>query len=221
MIKNKCGQCGLVNTDTDETCRRCGALLVGDGSGIHSSEDNVNQRSIGQRVIWILGTTILLLFICYLSLLLTSDDLEYDKRKTVERAVAVLERGGFARQVFVLNRLAKYRRTDNWWNRYIGHHDAYAAANFPFEVVTLYPEFFEVAIDDKERAAILLHEACHLLGAGEEAALERTWREKNRLGWTENRYGQTKVWINTRELTMAQLPNLFRCGSDGKSDCVQ
>jgi hypothetical protein len=133
----------------------------------------------------------------------------------------VLERGGFGKEVFVLKRLVKYRQTDYWWNLYIGHHDAYAATNFPFEVVTLYPEFFEVAVDDNERAAVLLHEASHLFGAGEEAALERSWREKKRLGWTENQYGQTKVWSGTRELTMAALPHLFRCGADGKSDCAQ
>ncbi|HEY3041484.1 MAG TPA: hypothetical protein VGJ66_22295 [Pyrinomonadaceae bacterium] len=220
-MRNKCGHCGLVNTDTDETCRRCGASLSGEAQEIDSSEVKEKKRGIGRRVIWIVGTTLLLLLISYLSLLITSDDLEYDKRKTVERAVAVLEQRGFEREVFVLKHLVKYRGTDNWWNRYVGHHDAYAATNFPFEIVTLYPDFFYVAIDDNERAAILLHEAYHLFGAGEEAALERTWREKHRIGWTEDQYGQTKVWANTRELTMAQLPNLFQCGTDGKSDCVQ
>jgi hypothetical protein len=219
-MRNKCGQCGLINQLADETCRRCGALR-GEHSAKGPDERKVKKRRLGQRIAWIFGMTALVLIICYLSLLLTSDDLSYDKRKTVERAIAVLDGNGFGKQAFVLRRLVSYRATDNWWNFQVGHHDAYAATNFPFEVVTLYPDFFDVAVDDNERAAILLHEGYHLFGSGEAAALEQTWREKRRIGWTEDRYGQTLVWANTKELTMAQLPNLFHCGSDGKSDCVQ
>jgi hypothetical protein len=104
-------------------------------------------------------------------MLLTSSELDFDRRQTVSQAIAVLEQQGFSRQTFVLRHLVKYRVTDNWWNRSIGHHDAYAATNFPFEVVTLYPGFFDTAVDDTERAAILLHESYHLFGSGEAAAL--------------------------------------------------
>ncbi len=222
MNRNKCWSCGLVNGDTDEACRRCGASLIDDGSRPDETvEETVQKRGIGRRLIWILGTTLLLLFGFYLSLLLTSRDLGFDQRQIVSHAIAVLQQSGFDKQVFALNHLAKFRATDNWWNGYVGHHDAYAATNFPFEVLTLYPEFFAVAVDDNERAAILLHESYHLLGSGEEAALEGVWREKQRLGWTEDRYGQTKVWKNTRQLTMAEVPNIFHCGRDGKSDCAQ
>jgi hypothetical protein len=182
-------------------------------------EHKVEKRGIGRRLIWISAMTILLLFGFYLSLLLTSDDLGLKQRETVSNAIALLAEKGFDRQVFVLNHLAKFRATDNWWNGYVGHHDAYAATNFPFEVVTLYPEFFTVAVDDRERAVILLHESYHLFGSGEEAALEGTWQEKQRLGWTESQYGQTKVWNNTRQLTRTQVPSLFQCGTEGKSDC--
>lgn len=222
MERTKCPDCGLVNANTDDACRRCGAPLSGKGSSADEPVENkVENRGIGRRLIWISATTILLLFGFYLSLLLTSEDLGFQQRETVSNAIAVLQQKGFHKQVFVLNHLAKFRATDNWWNGYVGHHDAYAATNFPFEVLTLYPEFFAVAVDDNERAAILLHESYHMFGSGEEAALEGAWREKERLGWTEDRYGQTKVWINTRQLTMAQVPNLFQCGTDGKSDCVQ
>jgi hypothetical protein len=222
MERTKCPDCGLVNAKTDEACRRCGALLLGVTSSADETVENiVEKRGIGRRLIWISGTTILLLFSFYLSLLLTSDDLGFQQRETVSSAIAVLQDKGFQKQAFVLNNLAKFRATDNWWNGYVGHHDAYAATNFPFEVVTLYPEFFAVAVDDNERAAILLHETYHLFGSGEEAALEGVWREKERLGWTEDRYSATKVWNNTRQLTMTQVPNLFQCGTDGKSDCVQ
>jgi len=156
-----------------------------------------------------------------MSLLLTSEELPYDQRQTVKSAIAVLEQNGFKRESFALSHLTSYRRTDNWWNRYLGHHAAYAATNFPFEVLTLYPDFFDVATDDTERAAILLHESHHLFGSGEEVALEKTWHEKSRIGWTSDKYGNTRVWNNTRDLTALSVPQLFSCGSDGKSDCVK
>ena len=67
---------------------------------------------------------------------------------------------------------------------------------------------------------ILFHEAQHLLGSREEAALEHVWREKRRLGWTADKYGQTRVWNNTKEWTASAVPALFRCGRDGRSDCA-
>jgi GNAT superfamily N-acetyltransferase len=179
------------------------------------------KRGLGQRLIWIGGMTSVLLFGFYLSLLMTSNDLGFERREVVQRAIVVLEEKGFTKEAFVIKRLATYRSTDNWWNEYVGHRDAYAATNFPFEVLTLYPEFFEVSVDDEERAAILLHEAYHLLGYGEEAALEAVWRNKQALGWTVPKYAESKVWKNTRELTMSQVPQLFRCGNDGKSDCLE
>lgn len=222
MSRNKCPKCGLVNVGTVENCRRCGAPLQTDAPPeSHSDEEKVTKRGIGRRLIWIFSVTLFLLFAFYMSLLITSDDLGFDRRQIVEKAVVLLGQNGFSRESFVLAHLTTYRRTDNWWNKYVGHHDAYAATNFPFEVVTLYPEFFETAVDDNERAAILLHEAYHLFGSHEGAALEGVWREKQRIGWTAEKYGQTKVWNNTRALTMAQVPSLFYCGTDGKSDCLR
>ena len=178
-------------------------------------------RGIRSRLIWITGTTIALLFIAYMSLLLSSDDLSRQQRGTVDKAIAVLADTGFQRQVFALKHLTSYRKTDNWWNRYVGHRDAYAATNFPFEVVTLYPEFFSNTADDNERAAVLLHEAYHLFGASEEGALEKVWRNKQRVGWTGDVYGQSRVWINTRDLTKSLVPSLFVCGPNKDQDCTQ
>jgi len=151
--------------------------------------------------------------------LISSDGLQPDQRETVQTAIALLEQQGFNREAFILKHLSVFRSTDNWWNRYIGHRDAYAATNFPFEVLTLYPEFFTVPVDDKERAAVLLHEACHLMGDGEDAALESTWRSKQLLGWTVERYHQTRVWDATEKLTRSRFPYMFQCGADGQSDC--
>jgi hypothetical protein len=136
-------------------------------------------------------------------------------------SINTLEQGGFSRDAFVLRNLVAFRATDNWWNRWVGHREAYAATNFPFEVITLYPEFFNNAVDDTERAAILLHESYHLFGSGEAAALEGTWRDKKRLNWTKDRYSHTKVWRNTRELTVNQVPQLFRCGLENNADCTE
>jgi hypothetical protein len=120
----------------------------------------------------------------------------------------------------LLRHVAIFRSTDNWWNAYNGHADAYAATNWPFGVVTLYPHFFSVATDDVERAVILLHESRHLLGHGETDALETVWCTKGRLGWTEERYGETRVWINTLEWTQAASPRLFDEGGDTGPICT-
>jgi hypothetical protein len=185
------------------------------------AEGKLDKRSFVRSLAWVLGTTLAVLLAAYFSLLMTSDDLPFEQRQIVTSAIAVLRAKGFERRAFVLDNLVKYRATDNWWNRYLGHQNAYAATNFPFEVVTLYPEFFNTAVDDTERAAILLHESYHLLGSGEEAALEGTWRDKQKLGWTVDQYSRTKVWNNTRELTTAGVPQLFQCGPDEHSDCIQ
>lgn len=232
MNRSKCSQCGLVNLPTDDSCRRCGASLA---EGVTTTPElvvlvtapdksealPVKKRRVALRLGWILGTTLILLFVAYMSLLLSSQELDFDQRQTVQAATAILAQKGFARQAFALNHLVQYRSTDNWWNGYVGHRQAYAATNFPFEVVTLYPEFFDVAVDDTERAAILLHESYHLFGSGEEGALEGAWRNKAKIGWTAEKYGRTKVWINTRDLTSSLVPALFSCGADGHSDCLQ
>ena len=221
--RRKCAHCGLVNSSADQSCRRCGASLADDESAepIQANAYVPPQKKRGflRRVTWVLGATSIILAIWYASLLMSSDGLEAGERQKVEAAVALLQQHEFSRETFVLKHLTMFRRTDNWWNKYIGHRDAYAATNFLFEIVTLYPEFFEVPVDDCERAAVLLHEARHLLGDGEEAALRTTWQNKRRLGWTVDRYQQTRVWDATERLTKAQFPYMFQCGANGQTDC--
>jgi hypothetical protein len=178
-------------------------------------------HGIGRRLLWLIGVTVALIFIWSRSLLLTSDAITAEQRQDVRQAISLLDRSGFSREVTMLRHFANYRATDNWWNLYLGHADAYAATNFPLGVVTLYPPFFTAAADDVERGAILLHEAQHLLGAGEEAALETVWRAKQRFGWTAAEYSESKVWKNTREWTAAGVPALFQCGADRDADCIR
>jgi hypothetical protein len=223
--RQKCANCGLVNAGSDELCRRCGSSLT-DGDLVEQQpspaaleEPGPKKRSLLKRLTWIVGATFIALLTCYFSLLISSDGLQPEQREQVQKAIAVLEQHGFNREAFILKHLTVFRGTDNWWNRYVGHHDAYAATNFPFEVVTLYPDFFSVPVDDTERAAVLLHESSHLTGSGEETALGSAWRNKRQLGWTVDRYKQTRVWDATEQLTKAQFPYMFKCGTDGQSDC--
>ena len=167
------------------------------------------HRPAGRRLLSIVAATTFVLMMAWASLLATADPLTAERRKMVTDAVDLLDRQGFTHQAWMLRHVVVYRGTDNWWNLYTGHQQAYAATNFPFEVVTLYRPFFTVATDDVERAAILLHESHHLLGSGETTALRETWVEKQRLGWTSVDYGRTRLWKNTREWTAAAVPDFI------------
>ena len=178
-------------------------------------------RGFVRSLLWIAGTTLTIIVLAFISLLITSDGLTSEQQRMVTEAITVVELGGFEREAMVLREVVFYRSTDNWWNRHVGHPNAYAATNFPFAVVTLYPGFFRVSVDATERAAILLHESHHVFGADERTALQRVWLDKRRLGWTEERYSRTRVWRNTKEWTHGAIPVLFQCGDDQRSDCVE
>ena len=222
MKSRKCPRCGLVNFADAESCKRCGTALADvAATPVEDAPARRGARWLIKRALVVAATVLSLLLIFYGSLLKSSDRLSYDQQQVLASSIRTLEQGGFSREAFVLRNFVAFRATDNWWNRWVGHREAYAATNFPFEVVTLYPEFFTNAVDDTERAVILLHESYHLSGSKEPAALEGTWRSKRRLGWTKERYEQTKVWRNTRELTLNQVPQLFRCGLENNADCTE
>jgi hypothetical protein len=238
MSNRKCPECGLVNFASASECKRCAALLEPPSITAAVSPDPVvelepvfeeddaleegkGRRSLLRRAAAVVCATLAVLVLCHGSLLWTSQAATVEQRIEVRRAVDLIEQGGFKREAFLLRRLSNFRTSDNWWNRYTGHQEAYAATNFPFEVVTLYPDFFLYPTDDVERAVILLHEARHLSGAGEEEAFAGVWRDKARLGWTREKYGQTRVWKNVREFTGRYAPKLFICGPDGQQDCFE
>ena len=212
----RCPHCGIANFADGGACRRCGEFLVAPRRTIAAMP--VYEPGALRRIAAMAGAVALVMFVWWASLFATSEGLDPEQRLTVYRAVDLLEQRGFRKEVFALRNVARFRSTDNWWNIHNGHDQAYAATNFPFEIVTVYPWFFEVPKDDVERAVILLHEAQHLMGADEETALRRVWALKDRLGWTAETYGRSKVWRNTHEWTQGSAPDLFTCTQAGR-DC--
>jgi hypothetical protein len=211
----------LINFSNETTCRRCGDIL-----GLANRYDAIAQAPTEERrrgllrwILWIAGVAWLIVFLWSRSLVFTSEPLEETKLWQVNDAIALLAKAGFSHEAFVLKNLTRYRSTDSWWNTYTGHENAYASTNFPLEIITLYPQFFSEPTDDTERASILLHEAQHLLGANEEQALTRAWEEKGRIGWTRDRYGDTKVF-DTTEVSTFYGTNLFHCRENHHWDCV-
>lgn len=220
MSNKKCTQCGLVNFASDELCRRCGSSLDG-AAAVETLPAPHRTRRILLRLLLTPALILTILTLAYLSLLVTSEAIDSQQRQAVDRAIDIIEQKGFTQEAFMLRHVASFRSTDNWWNRWVGHDDAYAATNFPFEVVTLYPDFFALPQDDIERAAILLHETYHLYGRGEETAFKGVWRTKQRLGWTRATHGQSRVWKNVTESTTNFAPQFFQCGPDKRSDCFE
>ena len=223
MGGGRCKRCGLVNWADAGACKRCGAALGAERPEAAEADGGPAGASVVvrflKRALVVGGTVVLFIVAAYVSLRATSEPVTAEQRQLVDRAVSLLDQRGFTDSTMLL-RLATYRSTDNWWNRYTGHREAYAATNFPFEVITLYPDFFAHPADDTERAVILLHEAYHLASGGEERAFAGVWRDKERLGWTEEKYGRTRVWRSVREFTAQHAPALFTCGEDGRGDCL-
>lgn len=211
-----CSRCKLYNELSDFKCQRCGhSLQKQRGAG------GRNNTFTPIRVVSRIGLLTLFFMVAwYASLTTTSDPLRAEQQQMLDQAINVLKQKGFTDEASLLRRVTTFRSTDHWWNRQFGHPQAYAATNFPFEVMTLYPEFFTKTLDDTERAAILLHESYHLKGFGEEKAHEEVWRIKDKLGYTAEKYGATRVWSNMRDDTMTYAPQLFRCGGDGRGDCT-
>ena len=132
--KRICAQCGLVIVSARAACPRCGASLADAPPGAvdrASAVEPVPDGGVRRRLMWIAAVVVLSIFGWSRSLLLTSEPIDADQRDAVMRAIAVLEHAGFSPEVVMLRHFANYRATDNWWNVYLGHQDAYAATNFP------------------------------------------------------------------------------------------
>ena len=157
----------------------------------------------------------------HLSLVSTSSPLLFEEKDAVDRAIDILDEKGFETEVFLLRNVATFKKTDSWLNRVAPKENAFAATNFPFLIITVYPDFYSRATDDTERAMVLLHEAQHLRGKGETAAYEYVWRQRAKLGWTQLTHGTTEAYITIEQQTRENAPQLFTCPAKVWSDCTE
>lgn len=217
-MNHRCPECGLINYVTVRTCIRCGTVL-GESVNIAS-----NRRFLKSSIVKRAAVCLLVVFIAilgfYASLVASADALTADEQVQIRKAIDILDRRGFTQEVFLLEHFTVFRGNDNWLNASVPKENAYAATNFPFEIITIYPDFFTYTVDDTERAAILLHEARHLLGDDEKEAYEYVWKNRNRLGWTFETHSRSVIWRETRKLTKEHLPNMFVCDFNDYGDCT-
>ncbi len=217
-MNNKCPQCGLNHPQLSKACIRCGGVL--DETENISSNTGLLKSAIVKRSVVCLMVLAAVILGFYTSLLFSADKLTASQMAQVDESIRILEAKGFQDEVFLLKRLAVFRANDNWLNASVAKETAYAATNFPFEIVTLYPDFFTYPVDETERAAILLHEAKHLEGKDEKEAYEFVWKNRKRLGWTFEAYRDSAIWIETRKLTKEHAPVLFVCDFNPYGDCT-
>lgn len=225
-MNSKCPNCFVVNFINAEKCVRCRAVLDTANAGI-PQKIPVRTRSenlafkIVKRVFICVAVCLATVVVFYLSLIFTSKPLADDEKQSVQKAISLLEAKGFEREAFLLTHFTVFRADDNWLNASTLNESAYAATNYPFEIVTIYPGFFDIPQDDTERAMILLHEAQHLKGADEKEAYEFVWKHRAQLGWTKDKYGDSLVWRNVRKQTREFAPALFICDFNEYGDCTK
>jgi hypothetical protein len=218
-MNNKCPNCRLINFPGADYCARCNFFLAAET--VSSINSGFAQSKIWKRIAVLIFVCIFTLFGFYFSLIISAKKLNYEETKTVRRTILILKEKGFSDEVFLLEYFTAFRSNDNWLNASIEKENAYAATNFPFEIITLYPVFFEVPIDDTERAAILLHEAKHLQGADEKEAYEYVWKHRAQLGWTKETHSNSLIWNNVRKQTKEYAPHLFICDTNEYGDCTE
>jgi hypothetical protein len=218
-MNRKCPECRLVSFAAAEVCPRCGASL-----DVAARVDTTQERR--RPRLWV--RPVICFFVCvgailafYLSLLGSAAALNIDEKSEVRAAIAVLKEHGFENEAFLLENVTAFKSNDNWLNASVAKENAYAATNFPFAIVTLYPDFFAYPSDATERAAILLHESKHLAGADEHDAYEFVWKHRKRLGWTRDKYIRSAVWRNIRQQTRDTVSELFVCDLHEFSDCTE
>ncbi len=217
-MKKRCPNCRLVNFPHSPACARCRFNLI----EVSANADAASLKSkILRRAFVCLAVCILSLAGFYLSMIFTASPLSGEEKAVIERSVKILDEKGFSNEVFLLRHLTVFRGNDNWLNASTRLENAYAATNYPFEIMTIYPDFFGATTDDIERAAILLHEAQHLKGADERQAYEFVWRNRKTLGWTQDAYRNSVIWRSVRKQTREYAPNIFVCNWTEYNDCTE
>lgn len=220
-MKKICPNCQLTNFPQEKNCKRCDFNLLTVSSVDSAQKTPVKKSKLLRRIIVCIAVLIFTLFGFYLSLIGSCQRLSYEEKQTVFKAVAVLDEKGFSKEVFLLRYLTAFRANDNWLNASIPKENAYAATNYPFEIMTIYPDYFSFTENDTERAAILLHEAQHLKGADEKQAYKYVWENRKQLGWTKEIYESSVIWRNVRLQTKELVPELFTCDDKEYSDCTE
>lgn len=222
-MNKKCPACNLINFSNAVKCKRCDADLRSfqDVQTASEKPKRSPKAKLLRRAAVCLAVCLFTLFGFYLSLLVSAKRLAYEEKQKIERAIQILDEKGFSKEVFLLRYLTAYRANDNWLNASTREENAYAATNFPFEIMTIYPDFFLYSQDETDSAAILLHEAQHLLGKDEPEAYEYVWKNRHRLGWTQETHGSSKVYQNTQRQTREVAPQLFQCGGKINNDCTE
>lgn len=157
----------------------------------------------------------------YISLLATSEPVGETEMNNVTQAISVLEEKGFTREVILLRHFAVYRKSSNWLNLLTQSENSYASTNYPFGVITLHEDFYTKAKDNTERAAILLHEAQHLDGKSEADAYAYVWQNRDQLGWTILKYGDSPAFVSIEIQTREYAPGLFTCKENLWNDCTE
>lgn len=215
-MNKKCPNCRLVNFSAETVCSRCGEVLTGSDAQTKKKGGGLLARA---AICLLVCIAVLIAF--YLSLIFSAKRLNAEQKAEVGRAIDVLEARGFSSETFLLRNLTAFRGNDNWLNSMVAKENAYAATNFPFEIMTLYSDFFAYPIDDVERAAILLHEAEHLKGKNEHDAYKFVWGNRVKLDWTRDKYISSPVWQNIRKQTKDNVPEMFNCADSEFGDCTE
>jgi len=220
-MNKKCSTCGVVNFPDAPICLRCKSELS-DAENFTIAKAPNGPRLLARALIC-LSVCVAVVLGFYLSLMASAKSLSADQRSEVRKAIAILNERGFSNDIFLLTHFTVLRGEDNWLNASVAKENAYAATNFPFEIMTLYPDFFTYPEDEIERAAILLHESRHLRGEDEHDAYRFVWEHRKQLGWTREQYGDSVVWRNIRKQTRENVPELFVCdGNDIEvGDCTE
>ncbi|MEO5859399.1 MAG: hypothetical protein ABIR33_10670 [Pyrinomonadaceae bacterium] len=177
--------------------------------------------SILQQTATHAASAVLAVIAFYLSLVSTSLPPTKYEQQRIDKAIQLLADRGFSDEVFLLKGTTTFRATDHWLNSFIDKENAYASTNFPFQIVTLYPDFYSKAADDTERAMVLMHEARHLMGENENQAYAYVWRHRKQLGWSLETHGTTESYVTIEQQTREMAPELFNCPEKSWEDCTE